>query len=297
MDRTDFMRGLTRLRRAMYRGRNSSPLLSGDALASVCDVYVDRPLSQMPAAQLRKIYDANAIFCKSDHFDELLSESARLSARFLLAGNSDVNFHSEPQPRPKRLRAMLLQNSFVSDNKRIFTIPIGIENLALGANGMTRFFTQDREDQKLAKVLVGPFSPTHPIREGICDRYQSTTGPWDVYESRLSPAALGALMKRYRWVMCPRGNGVDTHRVWEALYRGAVPVVSDPKWSASLRVYGYPMVIEPSFDPQVVAQGLIRDASFPETTNPRRLSWLWIPQWADWIHAGGDSPGIEAAKR
>ncbi len=28
-----------------------------------------------------------------------------------------------------------------------------------------------------------------------------------------------------RFVACPRGTGEDTHRVWEALYLGSVPVV------------------------------------------------------------------------
>jgi hypothetical protein len=36
-------------------------------------------------------------------------------------------------------------------------------------------------------------------------------------------------------VACPRGNGLDTHRVWEALYLGAVPVLErsplDPLYS------------------------------------------------------------------
>jgi hypothetical protein len=29
----------------------------------------------------------------------------------------------------------------------------------------------------------------------------------------------------HKWVACPRGNGVDTHRLWEALYAGCIPLV------------------------------------------------------------------------
>jgi len=29
----------------------------------------------------------------------------------------------------------------------------------------------------------------------------------------------------YRWCICPEGNGVDTHRLWECLYLGCVPIV------------------------------------------------------------------------
>jgi len=28
-----------------------------------------------------------------------------------------------------------------------------------------------------------------------------------------------------KYVICPRGNGLDTHRFWEALYNRAIPVV------------------------------------------------------------------------
>lgn len=32
-------------------------------------------------------------------------------------------------------------------------------------------------------------------------------------------------MKSSKFVVCPRGNGVDTHRMWEALYMGSIPIV------------------------------------------------------------------------
>ena len=28
-----------------------------------------------------------------------------------------------------------------------------------------------------------------------------------------------------KFVICPRGNGIDTHRMWEALYLGSIPIV------------------------------------------------------------------------
>mgnify|MGYP000161873584 CR=1 FL=1 len=32
-------------------------------------------------------------------------------------------------------------------------------------------------------------------------------------------------LKIYKYCFCPRGNGIDTHRIWEALYMGCIPVV------------------------------------------------------------------------
>ena len=32
-------------------------------------------------------------------------------------------------------------------------------------------------------------------------------------------------IRNHRFVLAPRGNGVDTHRLWEALYMGSIPIV------------------------------------------------------------------------
>lgn len=32
-------------------------------------------------------------------------------------------------------------------------------------------------------------------------------------------------IKSSKFVLCPRGNGIDTHRIWESLYMGSVPIV------------------------------------------------------------------------
>jgi hypothetical protein len=32
-------------------------------------------------------------------------------------------------------------------------------------------------------------------------------------------------LRRYSFTVCPVGNGVDTHRLWEVLYMGGVPIV------------------------------------------------------------------------
>lgn len=32
-------------------------------------------------------------------------------------------------------------------------------------------------------------------------------------------------IKYSKFVLCPRGNGIDTHRLWETLYMGSIPIV------------------------------------------------------------------------
>jgi hypothetical protein len=32
-------------------------------------------------------------------------------------------------------------------------------------------------------------------------------------------------LRDHKFVLCPRGNGIDTHRLWETLYMGSIPIV------------------------------------------------------------------------
>ena len=48
------------------------------------------------------------------------------------------------------------------------------------------------------------------------------------------------LMRKTLFVPCPRGNGLDTHRIWEALYLGAIPVVLNSDRFAALE--GWPIL-------------------------------------------------------
>lgn len=38
----------------------------------------------------------------------------------------------------------------------------------------------------------------------------------------------------HKFILCPRGNGVDTHRMWEAIYCGVIPVVQRHKTHSGL---------------------------------------------------------------
>ena len=42
---------------------------------------------------------------------------------------------------------------------------------------------------------------------------------------------------KYRWCACPEGNGVDTHRLWEALYMRCIPIVVKSPFIDALMYY------------------------------------------------------------
>lgn len=51
----------------------------------------------------------------------------------------------------------------------------------------------------------------------------------------------------HKYCLCPPGNAFDSYRIWEALYCGVVPILTDSKFSRQLLAYGLPVVITPDY--------------------------------------------------
>ena len=54
-------------------------------------------------------------------------------------------------------------------------------------------------------------------------------------------------LRQTPFVICPEGNGVDTHRLWETLYMGGVPVVEENSYLNEI-LKDLPVVVLPSWD-------------------------------------------------
>ena len=74
-----------------------------------------------------------------------------------------------------------------------------------------------------------------------------------------------------------RGNGIDTHRHWETLYRGVVPVTLRDSWSESLQTIGIPFRLIDSWDVECISKLF----SIPDTLkiSPLEIDALWEPYW------------------
>jgi hypothetical protein len=137
---------------------------------------------------------------------------------------------------------VFLQNSHISDDY-IETLPIGIENLRWGKNGFKSLFkVKYVQNKKKDAILVGPFSPTHSERSELAHWENFEDANLQFCSEYLIPKKLADLASGYKFIACPRGNGTDTHRFWETLYRGSIPVVKKSRWSNSVKAMGLPVL-------------------------------------------------------
>jgi len=264
-------------RRVLVHRQNSSPFLSGDLFADRADVQMYPPRFRGLQPSRRKIAEARVIFCPSDRIEQFLDEySGSIFAKVLILGNGDRDFENFETPLPSSIKGVFVQNlSFQNEKFRI--LPIGIENLRLAMNGFPALFTDSlAKQQKKEQVLIGPYSPTHPERNFYQDLSVQSGPGFQILRGRLEPAEYAEISSHFKYVAAPRGNGLDTHRFWETLYRGSIPVVSHSSWSTELRSMGIPLleVDEWSFE----SLKKIPDSTI-ELVDPKSIDVLWWDYW------------------
>jgi hypothetical protein len=269
--------------RAINWRRNSSPFISGDAFADLSDYVAFPPKNRNPKQKIDQLASAKVIFCRSDRLQEFFSEyQQEISAKVIVAGNSDFEFHVPPERIPKSVDFLLLQNSFISDDIRFSTLPIGLENLRLGMNGKPRnFYNPKNERDRNDKVLFGPFSNTHRTRTEVAEIFSEEDYFLDLLTQRMTPKEMSSYVRKYKYVAAVRGNGVDTHRMWESLYLGASPIVCSDKWSESLRALRLPLLYVDEWSLESVKK-IVDDGSF-RPFNPKDLQALWMDYWVSKI--------------
>lgn len=92
-------------------------------------------------------------------------------------------------------------------------------------------------------VLVGFTENTNPIRKKLLKILLNEKVPFSVTYHDVTFSDHGRIdflskSRSHDMVLCPEGNGFDTHRFWETLYMGGVPVVvKNPYLNPLYRLY------------------------------------------------------------
>jgi hypothetical protein len=252
--------------------------MSGDSFAELCEFRFE---TSDDFKDIRSYRDLSVVFCKSELLEFFVSEKPRnLKPQVILVGNSDRDFHEIADEVRKSFRFILLQNSFVSDQKNIFTLPIGLENLKLYSNGIPKHYERSIPDIRRKNFICGPFGNTHPSRLDlrVVEEHRNVTR----VTRRLKHKAYVKTLESFRYNLCPRGNGRDTHRVWESLYRGTIPVMIEDQWSKSLKKFGYDFSLIQNWSAKDIDEIVTKqDSRTPTAVGNNPL--LWIPFWKKFI--------------
>lgn len=263
-------------RAALWRS-NSSPYLSGDLFADTSDIGFFTPTFRSSRFRVNDIKSAMVVFCPSHEVERLFQEYGEdIRAKVVILGNSDRDF-SEPLPEiPSSVRVVFCQN-LLFKHPLYEPLPIGVENLKLGTNGLTNLFSDKYSFvSKEEKILVGPLSDTHRERSEIFDKIYSDQAI-HFADQRLSPREYAKLAAKFRFIASPRGNGQDTHRFWETLYRGGIPIVKSNIWTQKILELGIPLLETPGWTEKELLESI---KSYSKNAKKfRDIPQLWWPWW------------------
>lgn len=123
----------------------------------------------------------------------------------------------------------------ISTNKNSYGIPLGITNDCEDSSLHKIYGNKEimldvcNEDIQKDKLLYMNFSlNTYPHeRTKISNSFSNKK--W-CFSGNIENTLQGRKkflqeIKSSKFVLCPRGNGIDTHRLWETLYMGSIPIV------------------------------------------------------------------------
>ena len=207
----------------------------------------------------------------------LYTYGERITGDVLIIGNSDRDFENFELTLPPSIKTILIQNlGFQSESLRV--LPIGIENRRLDFNGRPENFNVKHIlKEKENRVLIGPFAQSHPERNFINELKHYDTRKLEINRDRISPIEYAEISSNFKFIACPRGNGIDTHRFWESLYRGSIPIVKVSDWSQNLKPLNLPFVEIDNWDKENL-QGVVENSKLG-SFNPIDIDALWMPFW------------------
>jgi hypothetical protein len=147
----------------------------------------------------------------------------------LYVHNSDHPFDEKYRDivEDSRITHIFAQNiDYPKDIGKLTLLPIGIAN-SMWKHGdlvsLYKVMTDVYKNKKTKNIYVNINPSTYEYRRDILDAIKRS-GCWPLAASKQYIEYLKELGE-HRFCLCIRGNGLDTHRFWECLYLGVIPVI------------------------------------------------------------------------
>jgi len=208
---------------------------------------------ELDGPELARISASRSIFVYTEAiglFQEHVWPRLTGNGYVLITHNSDHEVGSEQLPwiesNSGRLAHWFAQN-LVVDHPKLSPLPIGLANRPWPHGDVELLCQIATQAEKLPRsaLLYVNFDPsTHPDRERAWEAVRSLMPTGEPTRRRAQPFADYLRdLARHRFCVCPRGNGIDTHRFWECLYLGVVPVVERSAHTERWACEGVPLVL------------------------------------------------------
>ena len=180
------------------------------------------------------------IFCNTDLVYELfkvLKPINNLSNIKLVTHQSDVSINLKHlQYKPECISEWYAINVDV-DSKYLYPIPIGLassfQKKYLVESNILNIDSTKIDKSNLIYINFNPNTNANH-RNVILEKFiQEDWAEVDLFNVPIDEYAIN--IQKSHFVLAPWGNGIDTHRIWEALYLGSIPITKYHKTFESIK--------------------------------------------------------------
>jgi len=174
-----------------------------------------------------KLKNINIVYLHTMYKNQFFKLIENIDKKFIIiTHNSDINIDFDNSP--KNVIKWFSQNVNCKSDK-LESLPIGLEN--------TRWFSHLRKKEKMIQKL----NEKKNIKSLLYINHNPQTypkerlEPYKIFQKKpwvsLEVGSNGQRFDNYldniynhKFTLSPRGNGIDTHRKWEALYLNTIPI-------------------------------------------------------------------------
>ena len=269
----------------------SNNILSGNNLAEKCDYIFSqsRSVNGNAIPFINNIFPVltggELIFCKTDYiklFSDVVHKYVPMNIPFsLVTHDSDFSVTDEMvslfEGRPVKWWGMNCETLKANP------IPIGIANSYCPITLKDRDFEQSLFPSRL--LYVNHRVQTNPhIRGWLYDHFSQKNWCTVRYPYQHDPIQnYKRDLLDHKFVLCPRGNGIDTHRLWEALYCGVIPVVQRHR-THSFMENNLPVLFVDDY--RQISENMLNDCYERFKTQQWNFHMLSSSWWIDLIKKG-----------
>ena len=186
------------------------------------DYYIIYKISSFELKENDVIYCNNYFY--KDLF-QLLSKVKTFKNIKLITGQTDENITKRVfKLKPECVSEWYAPNINYYD-KSLISIPIGLANDHPKNLNYENFKSLKRNDNKNEKVYLNFEVNTNFFYRTKILKKLSDLNWIEIERQKVNLNEYVKKLNTFKYILCPEGNGIDTHRVWESIYAGAIPVV------------------------------------------------------------------------
>lgn len=221
----------------LYRP-DSLPYISGDTFRRHASHIFDETKSFKP----KDVKNNDIIFINSELIEIFFKiQDPKIESNYIL-----ISHNSDKTPSQEELSLIsekvvhwFVQNLEYNSLERISFIPIGLENKRWLKKGITKSENLINSKSKLILSSFNEFT-NFKIRKNVLD----ITNQNKHVENRKFKNNINYFkqLRNYKFVLCPPGNGPDTHRIWESLLFKTFPIVELNSFTKNLQNIGIPAI-------------------------------------------------------